>query len=69
MNILRTYLPEIGAFTVCPGTLCMRTACSPATTGPTSPTASRVLREWNEVTRRVADGSLDAVDRVNGAWQ
>lgn len=29
----------------------------------------RVLREWQEVPRRVADGRLADMDRVNGAWR
>lgn len=29
----------------------------------------RVLREWQEVTRRVADGSLQDAHRVGGAWR
>lgn len=29
----------------------------------------RVIREWEEVSRRVADGSFRAAERVNGAWR
>ncbi|WP_131739459.1 YdcF family protein [Actinomadura roseirufa] len=28
----------------------------------------RVIREWDEVSRRVADGSFAAVERLDGAW-
>jgi hypothetical protein len=29
----------------------------------------RVIREWQEVRRRVSDGSYKELNRINGAWQ
>jgi hypothetical protein len=29
----------------------------------------RVIREWQEVARRVADGTFKAANRVDGAWR
>jgi len=29
----------------------------------------RVIRDWQEVSRRVADGSFKELNRVGGAWR
>jgi uncharacterized SAM-binding protein YcdF (DUF218 family) len=69
VHMLKTQLPDIGAFHVITwepvydGQLVTRTAW-PAIPGG----RRRVIREWDEVSRRVADGSLAAADRSGGAW-
>ncbi|GGT10227.1 YdcF family protein [Nonomuraea spiralis] len=70
VRILKTLLPEIGSFyavtwePVYAGKLVTRTDW------PSIPDGKRrVIREWEEVTRRVADGSLAATQRTDGAWR
>jgi uncharacterized SAM-binding protein YcdF (DUF218 family) len=69
VHMLKTQLPEIGSFHVI--------TWEPAYDGlpvtrdawPAIPGGRRrVLREWEEVPRRVADGTLAAVSLDGGAW-
>jgi uncharacterized SAM-binding protein YcdF (DUF218 family) len=69
VHMLKTQLPEIGSFHVI--------TWEPAYDGlpvtradwPDIPGGRRrVLREWEEVSRRVADGTLAAVSLDGGAW-
>lgn len=69
VHMLKYQLPEIGRFHVITwepaynGQLVTRAAW------PGIPGGSRrVIREWEEVTRRVADGSLAAAGITGGAW-
>jgi uncharacterized SAM-binding protein YcdF (DUF218 family) len=70
VHILKTVVPDIGAFHVITfdpvyeGQPVSRTSWPGIASGK-----RRVVREWEEVTRRVADGSLQDVTRVGQAWQ
>ncbi|MGO9081053.1 MAG: YdcF family protein [Streptosporangiaceae bacterium] len=69
VHILKTLLPGIGSFhaitwePVYDGKLVTRTDW-PAIPGG----RRRVIREWEETTRRVADGSLAETSIADGAW-
>lgn len=69
VHILKTLVPDIGPFHVITfnpiydDQAVTRTAW-PAIAGG----RRRVIREWEEVTRRVADGSLQNAMRIDGAW-
>lgn len=70
VNILKTLLHDIGAFYAIGWEPIY--AGKPVTRAgwPTIPDGRRrVLREWEEVSRRVEDGSLATLGRVNGSWR
>ncbi|XVQ10306.1 YdcF family protein [Spirillospora sp. CA-255316] len=70
IHAMKTVFPEVGAFHAI--------AWDPIYAGkpitrqdwPAIPDGSRrVIREWEECSRRVADGSFKAAERVDGAWR
>ncbi|MBO2454889.1 YdcF family protein [Actinomadura barringtoniae] len=69
LHALKTRVPEIGAFyglswePVYAGRLVTRAEWPRIPDGE-----RRVVREWDEVRRRVADGSLQPVQKLNGVW-
>jgi len=70
LHSLVTLLPEIGPFhaiswePVYAGKLVTRSDWSSIPEGK-----RRVIREWEEVSRRVGDGSFREADRIDGAWR
>ncbi|MBC2873792.1 MULTISPECIES: YdcF family protein [Streptomyces] len=70
LHCLTTLLPDIGPFYGISwepwyaGKLVTRTEWPHIPDGK-----RRVIREWEEVSRRVADGSFRAAERVAGAWR
>ncbi|TDC08069.1 YdcF family protein [Nonomuraea longispora] len=70
VHILKTLLHDVGAFNaigwepVYAGKLVTRADWPSIPDG-----RRRVLREWEEVSRRVEDGSLATLERVNGSWR
>ncbi|MEV6031577.1 YdcF family protein [Nonomuraea sp. NPDC052116] len=70
VHMLKSLVPEIGAFhaitwePVYAGKPVTRTNWQSAPDGK-----RRVIREWEEVSRRVADGSLPELRREDGAWR
>lgn len=70
LHCLTTLLPDIGTFYGISwdpwyaGRLVTRTEWLQIPDGK-----RRVIREWEEVSRRVADGSFRAAERVAGAWR
>ncbi|WP_214324759.1 YdcF family protein [Nonomuraea sediminis] len=70
VHILKTVLPGLGAFNaigwepIYDGELVTRTAW------PSIPAGKRrVIREWEEVSRRVEAGSFASLERVDRAWR
>jgi uncharacterized SAM-binding protein YcdF (DUF218 family) len=70
IHILKTFMPDIGpihAVTWEPiygGKLVTRTDWPAIPDGK-----RRVMREWEEVSRRVSDGSFKRADLIDGAWR
>ncbi|TDD34967.1 YdcF family protein [Actinomadura sp. KC06] len=70
IHVLKTVAPEVGAFhaigwdPVYSGEPVTRQAWPSIPAG-----RRRVIREWGEVSRRVADGSFAAAERLAGAWR
>lgn len=70
VHALKTLMPEIGTFHVI--TWDPIYDGSPVTRAdwPLIPGGKRrVIREWEEVSRRVCDGSFESADLVDGAWR
>jgi uncharacterized SAM-binding protein YcdF (DUF218 family) len=70
VHILKTLMPDIGPVHVVTwepvygGKLVTRTGW------PTNPDGKRrVVREWEEVSRRISDGSFKRVNLIDGAWR
>ena len=70
VHVLKTLMPDIDPVHVATwepvygGKLVTRTGW------PTNPDGKRrVVREWEEVSRRVSDGSFKRVDLIDGAWR
>ncbi|WP_433467326.1 YdcF family protein [Spirillospora sp. CA-128828] len=70
INVMKTVAPEVGPFHAI--------AWDPVYSGkpvtrqdwPSIPAGKRrVIREWDEVSRRVADGSFAAAERSDDAWR
>jgi uncharacterized SAM-binding protein YcdF (DUF218 family) len=69
VHILKTLLPRITPFHVITFDPVYDDQPVTRTTWPAIPAGKRrVIRERDEVTRRIADGSLQDATRINGAW-
>ncbi|NJP94199.1 YdcF family protein [Nonomuraea sp. FMUSA5-5] len=69
VHILKTLVPAIGAFHVITWEPMLAGRAVTRADWPLVPGGSRrVVREWEEVSRRVAEGSLAEVRLVQGAW-
>ena len=67
--MLKTLLPEIGTFHAITWEPAYDGRLVTRTDWPGIPGGRRrVIREWEEVTRRVADGSLAEVSVTDDAW-
>jgi uncharacterized SAM-binding protein YcdF (DUF218 family) len=70
VHLLKTLVPGIGPFHVITIDPVYEDQPVTRTTWPAIPSGRRrVLREWEEVTRRVADGSLQDAVKIDGAWR
>ncbi|MEU1880024.1 YdcF family protein [Streptosporangium sp. NPDC020072] len=69
IHILKTFVPDIGAFHVITWDPVYAGQPVTRTNWPHIPDGRRrVIREWQEVPRRVAEGSFTDVKLVNGTW-
>ncbi|HET7016108.1 MAG TPA: YdcF family protein [Streptosporangiaceae bacterium] len=69
VHILKTIAPQIGAFHVVTWEPVYENQFVTRTTWPDIPDGKRrVVREWEEVSRRVADGSFTNAAIIDGAW-
>jgi len=69
IHILKTLAPEIGPFHVITWEPVYEDQPVTRTTWPGIPSGTRrVIREWEEVTSRVADGSLKDATVIDGTW-
>ncbi|WP_067488497.1 hypothetical protein [Actinomadura hibisca] len=69
VNILKTLLPGIGRFHAISWEPRYAEKLVTRQEWPHIPDGKRrVIREWEEVTQRISDGSLREVVRVDGAW-
>ncbi|GAA2446606.1 hypothetical protein GCM10010191_74610 [Actinomadura vinacea] len=69
IHVLKTVFPEVGPFHAISWDPIYARKPITRQDWPTIPDGSRrVIREWEECSRRVADGSFKAVERVDGAW-
>jgi uncharacterized SAM-binding protein YcdF (DUF218 family) len=69
VHILKTLAPEIGPFNVITWEPVYEHQAVTRTSWPAIPSGKRrVVREWEEVTRRIADGSLKDAALASGAW-
>lgn len=69
VHMLKTQLPEVGRFHVITWEPAYDGQLVTRASWPGIPDGSRrVAREWEEVSRRVADGSLAPASITNGAW-
>lgn len=70
VHALRTLLPEAGAFYAISWEPVYAGAPVTRDTWPTIPAGRRrVIREWQEVSRRISDGSYRGATKMNGAWR
>ncbi|MEU6720750.1 YdcF family protein [Nonomuraea sp. NPDC046802] len=70
VHMLKTLLPGVGAFYSIGWEPIYAGKPVTRTEWPSIPDGKRrVIREWEEVSRRVADGSLAGLQRVDGAWR
>lgn len=69
VHILKTLAPDIGIFQVITWEPVYEHQAVTRSSWPDIPTGRRrVVREWEEVTRRVADGSFTKAAIIDGAW-
>jgi hypothetical protein len=69
IHTLRTLLPDVGAFHAISWEPIYSGSPITRTNWPSHPDGrQKVTREWQEVSRRVADGSFSEANRVDGAW-
>jgi uncharacterized SAM-binding protein YcdF (DUF218 family) len=70
IHILKTLVPDVGAFHVITWEPLYEGQPVTRTRWPRIPSGERrVTREWEEVRRRVADGSFTDTTRAGGAWR
>jgi uncharacterized SAM-binding protein YcdF (DUF218 family) len=70
IHILKTLVPDVGAFHVITWEPIYDGQPVTRTSWPRIPSGERrVVREWEEVRRRVADGSFTDTTRAGGAWR
>lgn len=70
IHALRTLLPDAGAFHAISWAPIYSGSPITRTNWPSHPDGrQKVTREWQEVSRRVADGSFKEANRIDGAWQ
>jgi hypothetical protein len=70
IHILKTLVPDVGAFHVITWEPVYDDQVVTRTSWPRVPGGERrVVREWEEVRRRVGDGSFTDTTRTGGAWR
>ncbi|MER6007406.1 YdcF family protein [Nonomuraea angiospora] len=70
IHMLKTLLPDIGAFHTIGWEPVYAGKFVTRADWPSIPDGRRrVIREWEEVSRRVADGSLASLQRIGEAWR
>jgi uncharacterized SAM-binding protein YcdF (DUF218 family) len=70
IHILKTVVPNVGAFHVITWEPVYDDQMVTRSSWPLIPSGRRrVIREWEEVRRRVADGSFKDTTRTDGAWR
>jgi hypothetical protein len=69
IHVMKTVAPEVGDFHAIGWDPVYSGSPVTRENWPDLPAGRRrVIREWDEVSRRLADGSFAAADRVGGAW-
>jgi len=70
IHVLRTLLPDVDAFYAITWEPTYAGAPVTRTNWPLNPDGKRrVVREYREIPRRIADGSFKEANKVNGAWR
>jgi len=70
IHVLRTPLPDVDAFYAITWEPTYAGAPVTRTNWPLNPDGKRrVVREYREIPRRIADGSFKEANKVNGAWR
>ncbi len=70
IHALRTLLPDIDAFYAITWEPVYAGAPVTRTDWPLNPDGRRrVIREWQEIPRRIADGTIKEANLINGAWR
>jgi len=70
VHILKTLMPDIGPMHVITWEPIYAGKAVTRANWPLMPDGKRrVIREWEEVSRRVSDGSFEAVTRTGGTWR
>ncbi len=70
IHALRTLLPDVDAFYAITWEPVYAGAPVTRTDWPLNPDGRRrVIREWQEIPRRIADGAIKEANLINGAWR
>lgn len=70
IHVLRTLLPEVGSFHASTWEPVYAATMVTRANWPWNPEGKRqVVRQWREIPRLVADGSVKETHRFDGAWQ
>jgi uncharacterized SAM-binding protein YcdF (DUF218 family) len=70
IHALRTLLPDVDAFYAIAWEPVYAGAPVTRTDWPLNPDGRRrVIREWQEIPRRIADGTIKEANLINGAWR
>jgi uncharacterized SAM-binding protein YcdF (DUF218 family) len=70
IHALRTLLPDVDAFYAITWEPVYAGAPVTRTDWPLNPDGRRrVIREWQEIPRRIADGTIKEANLINGAWR